>query len=436
VEPSVNDLLKTGRRHKGLGNTSFAESIHILSPLLNSPNSMLNEENWLLPEGIDEVFPEEAERLEQLRRKIIDLFASWGYRLVMPPLIEFIESLLTGLGHDVDLQTFKIIDQISGRLMGIRADMTPQVARIDARSLGSEAPTRLCYMGTVLHTQSDHLEKSRSPLQVGAELYGHAGNASDLEVIRLMLEMLAIAGIDNVHLDLGHVGIYRELARQAGLDAQLEAELFEILQRKDHPELVSLLSRLPVSDASAEMLQALIDLNGHEGVIDKAAKRLASASEPVHRALTDLDSISRSLTALFPALRINFDLAELRGYHYKTGVVFAAFVPGYGREIARGGRYDDIGRVFGRARPATGFSADLKILARLANGTDDGFGGLRIFAPAAADPDLHEEVRNLRAAGHTVIQELSGQTGEAGEMACSHYLRKQGLTWEICPVND
>jgi ATP phosphoribosyltransferase regulatory subunit len=404
--------------------------------LLSLTNSMRTEDNWLLPEGIDEVFPEEAERLEQLRRKIIDLFASWGYRLVMPPLIEFIESLLTGSGNDLDLQTFKIIDQISGRLMGIRADMTPQVARIDARNLGSEVPTRLCYLGTVLHTQSDHLEKSRSPLQVGAELYGHAGNASDLEVIRLMLEMLAVAGVESVHLDLGHVGIYRELARHAGLDATQEAELFEILQRKDYPELVTLLRALTVSDSAAEMLKALIDLNGHEGVIEEARKRLASANEPVHRALADLESISNGLSRLLPALRINFDLAELRGYHYKTGVVFAAFVPGYGREIARGGRYDEIGRIFGRARPATGFSADLKVLARLGNRADDGLAGMRIFSPAVDDPDLHEKVRHLRGAGQTVIQELSGQTGGACEMACSHYLRKHGQNWEIFPVGD
>jgi len=397
---------------------------------------MLTEDNWLLPEGIDEVFPEEAEHLEQLRRKIIDLFASWGYRLVMPPLIEFIESLLIGSGNDLDLQTFKIIDQISGRLMGIRADMTPQVARIDARNLGSDAPTRLCYMGTVLHTQSDHLEKSRSPLQVGVELYGHSGNASDLEIIRLMLEMLAIAGIENVHLDLGHVGIYRELARQAGLNAQQEAELFEILQRKDHPGLVDLLQSLTVSDSSAEMLKALVDLNGHEDVIEEARKLLASASESVHRALTDLEAISNSLRGLFPALCINFDLAELRGYHYKTGIVFAAFVPGYGREIARGGRYDEIGKNFGRARPATGFSADLKVVARLAVGEENRSTRLRIFAPAVDDPDLHEQIRNLRSTGQIVIQELSGQIGSAREMACSHYLRKQGLAWEIVPVSN
>ncbi|CAI8728113.1 ATP phosphoribosyltransferase regulatory subunit [Methylocaldum szegediense] len=397
---------------------------------------MRTEDNWLLPEGIDEVFPEEAERLEQLRRKIIDLFASWGYRLVMPPLIEFIESLLTGSGNDLDLQTFKIIDQISGRLMGIRADMTPQVARIDARNLGRDAPTRLCYIGTVLRTQSDHLEKSRSPLQVGAELYGHAGNASDLEVIRLMLEMLAIAGIQSVHLDLGHVGIYRELARQAGLDARQEAELFEILQRKDYPELAAQLRALTVSNSAAEMLKALIDLNGHEGVIEEARRRLAAANEPVHSALADLESIASGLSRLFPALRINFDLAELRGYHYKTGVVFAAFVPGYGREIARGGRYDEIGRIFGRARPATGFSADLKVLARLGSRPDDSLAGTRIFAPAVDDPDLHEKVRDLRSAGKTVIQELAGQIGGAREMACSHCLRKQGVNWEIFPVGD
>jgi ATP phosphoribosyltransferase regulatory subunit len=396
---------------------------------------MLTQDRWLLPEGIEEVFPDEAARLECLRRKVLDLFVGWGYRLVIPPLIEFLDSLLVGTGHDLELQTFKLIDQISGRLMGIRADMTPQVARIDARGAAGGLPARLCYLGTVLHSLSDHLEKSRSPMQVGAELYGHAGNASDIEIIRLMLDMLAVAGIADVHLDLGHVGIYRGLAHLAGLSPEREAELFEILQRKDRSELDSFLRDQNVEPLMSEMLVALLDLNGPYRVIDMARERLARAGEFVIQALSDLESIAGALKRLFPALPVNFDLAELRGYHYQTGVVFAAFVPGYGREIARGGRYDEIGKVFGRARPATGFSADLKVLARLSlAGSDEAAPCQSIFAPANNDPDLYEIIRNLRSEGKVVVQELPDQTGGALEMGCGFELRKRDQKWTVVKV--
>jgi ATP phosphoribosyltransferase regulatory subunit len=397
---------------------------------------MLTQARWLLPEGIEEVFPKEAERLECLRRKVLDLFASWGYQLVIPPLIEFLDSLLVGTGHDLDIQTFKLIDQISGRLMGIRADMTPQVARIDARTATAFLPTRLCYLGTVLHTQSDRLEKSRSPMQVGAELYGHAGNASDLEIIRLMLDMLAVAGIMNVHLDIGHVGIYRGLARQAELSPEREAQLFEILQRKDRSDLVTLLDSVNIDMGMADMLEALLDLNGPVQVLEKARDRLGDAGEFIFHAMSDLESVAADLMRLFPALPINFDLAELRGFHYQTGVVFAAFVPGYGREIARGGRYDDIGKVFGHARPATGFSADLKVLLRLA--TMDAKAVDRkgkIFAPAVDDPDLYETVRGLRTKGHVVIQELPGQAEGARALGCDLALRKLERQWRVVGID-
>jgi ATP phosphoribosyltransferase regulatory subunit len=393
---------------------------------------MLTQARWLLPEGIEEIFPDEAERLEGLRRKVLDLFASWGYRLVIPPLIEFLDSLLVGTGHDLDIQTFKLIDQVSGRMMGVRADMTPQVARIDARTASASRPTRLCYLGTVLHTHSDRLEKSRSPMQVGAELYGHAGCASDLEIIRLMLDMLAGAGVMDVHLDLGHVGIYRGLAKQGGLDPESEAQLFEILQRKDRSDLVAFLDSAAIGIDTAEMLKALLDLNGPAQVIGQARERLKGAGEFIFDALSALESIAGDLQRWFPTLPINFDLAELRGYHYQTGVVFAAFVPGYGREIARGGRYDDIGKVFGQARPATGFSADLKVLLRLAATgvqTTDAEGV--IFAPAIDDPDLYMTVRNLRAHGHVVIQELPGQTDGALGAGCSLELRRVGGQWQV-----
>jgi ATP phosphoribosyltransferase regulatory subunit len=398
---------------------------------------MLIQDRWLLPEGIEEALPEESAKIERLRRKVLDLFSSWGYRMVIPPLIEFLESLLVGTGHDLDLQTFKLIDQVSGRMMGIRADMTPQVARIDARTAKLGFPARLCYYGTVLHTHSDHLEKSRAPMQVGAELYGHGGTASDAEIISIMLEMLALAGVVDIHLDLGHVGIYRGLAEQARLNPDQEARLFEILQRKDRAELAEFLKGVQVETGAAERLMSLLDLNGPYHTLVAAKERLGAAGAFVGDALADLDGIATQLNRRFPALPVNFDLAELRGYHYQTGVVFAAFVPGYGREIARGGRYDAIGKVFGHARPATGFSADLKILARLAllNEFDSKEEApAAIFAPAIDDLDLYEAVRSLRGAGSVVMQALPGQVGGAREMGCGFELRKQGQEWQVAPI--
>jgi ATP phosphoribosyltransferase regulatory subunit len=397
---------------------------------------MLLEDRWLLPDGIEEVLPAEAWRLEILRRAVLDLFESWGYRQVMTPMIEYIESLLVGTGHDLDLQTFKLIDQISGRLMGVRADMTPQVARIDARNSRPEVPTRLCYLGTVLHTQADHLEKTRCPLQVGAELYGHAGWASDVEVIRLMLGMFTITGLlDNVHLDLGHVGIYRGLVRQAGLNDTQEAELFDILQRKAAPDLRDFFAANPVDAASDNMLSALIELHGDSSVIDDAYTRLAEGNGQVRQALADLTAIAQSLSACFPHLPIHFDLAELRGYHYHRGVVFAALLQGYGRELARGGRYDGIGKPFGQDRPATGFSADLKVLARLAGGGSSAASAERlVFAPCVDDEGLCAKVAALRTEGWRVVFELAGQTADAGDMGCQFKLIKRTDGWELVPV--
>ncbi len=399
---------------------------------------MLKEDHWLLPEGIEEILPDDAARLERLRRDVLDLFGAWGYRLVVTPLIEFIESLLTGTGHELELQTFKLIDQISGRLLGVRADMTPQVARIDARYSKTGIPTRLCYLGTVLHTLNDRLETSRTPMQVGAELYGHSGTASDLEIIRLALEMLALAGIQGVHLDLGHVGIYRALAEDAGLDRQAERELFEILQCKAKPEWSELLRTMEIERAAADRLAALMDLNGGLDILTEGRRQLRGARPAVAEALAELEAVAAALLEKFPNLPIHFDLAELRGYHYQTGIVFAAFVPGYGREIARGGRYDEIGRVFGRARPATGFSADLRVLLRLSSLeyeelAQDG----PIFAPVDGDDDerLNEMIRDLRAAGRVVIQQLAGQTAGAAEMGCPQQLERVEGAWRVTTVS-
>ena len=384
---------------------------------------MQQNDAWLLPDGIDEMLPDEARRLEILRAKLLQTFELWGYQLVVPPFIDFLDSLLTGSGHELDLQTFKLTDQISGKMLGVRADMTPQVARIDAHNLKHEHPTRLCYVGTILHTRGDALEKSRSPMQIGAELYGHAGKESDLEVIRLMLEMLAMSGVLNVHLDLGHVGIYRALAEEAALTHTQESELFDVLQRKARPELKELLESYNLADDLKTALLKLPELNGDKTVLAKARDLFKSAK--AQKALDDLDAISIALARYFPSLSISFDLAELRGYHYHTGVVFAAFVPSIGKEIARGGRYDNIGAIFGRERPATGFSADLKVLTALnkQNGIEQPEREL-IFAPYIEDVALCETIRDLRAQNRAVVQQLPNQIGGVTALNCTAVLVK------------
>jgi len=395
---------------------------------------MQQKDSWLLPDGIEEILPEEAKHLENLRSKLLDLFACWGYDLVIPPFIDFLDSLLTGSGHDLDLQTFKLTDQISGEMLGVRADMTPQVARMDAHNLKHEWPTRLCYAGTILHTRGDPLEKTRSPMQIGAELFGHAGKESDVEVIRLMLEMLAITGLQNVHLDLGHVGIYRALSRQAGLSEQQESELFDVLQRKARPELAELMDNYPIDHDLKGMFLKLPELNGGKDTITKAQAVFLKANDEVKNALADLAAIAEQLAARFPSLPISFDLAELRGYHYHTGMVFAAFVPSVGREIARGGRYDNIGAVFGRARPATGFSADLKLLSALSKQSYQIAQRELIFAPYSDDAALNEKIRDLRAQQQAVVQQLPGQTGSAKELACTSILEHDNQNWVVRPL--
>jgi ATP phosphoribosyltransferase, regulatory subunit len=395
---------------------------------------MSEEERWLLPEGIDEVLPPQAERLEQLRRKLLDLYRSWGYELVIPPFIEYLESLLTGTGNDLDLQTFKLIDQLTGRLMGVRADMTPQAARIDAHKLKRDVPVRLCYIGTVLRTRPDDFGGSRSPLQVGVELYGHSGTESDVEVLCLMLTTLEVLGIDNVYLDVGHVGIFRGLARQAGLSPDREAALFDALQRKAIPEIDELLMRQPLAEGVRHMLHELAQLNGGEEVIAKARGVLKGTAPPVLEGLDNLECVAAMVKHRVPSVPVHFDLAELRGYRYHAGVVFAAFVPGHGQEIARGGRYDQIGRYYGRARPATGFSADLKTLVALGEGAAHAVALGGIFAPYAEDPQLLATVRELRVQGERVIFALPGQQGGARDMGCDRELVCNSGHWHVVSV--
>jgi len=394
---------------------------------------MTTKQHWILPEGIEEVLPEQAARFESMRRMLLDMYTSWGYELVMPPTIDFIESLLSGTGHDLDLQTFKLVDQMSGRTLGLRADMTPQVARMDAHQLQREVPTRLCYIGTVLHTRPENLGDSRSPLQVGAELYGHAGVESEVEIIGLMLQTFAIMEIDNIYLDLGNVDIYRCLAKQAGLSEEIESQLFEMLQRKAVTEITELLTGLDIDDSMKQMLAGLPSLNGDKSVIATARQVLAKADRSVHDAIDYLEKTAELMWQQYGDIKVHFDFSELHGYHYKTGVVFAAFVEQLGQAIARGGRYDDIGEIFGRSRPATGFSTDLKILNQL---SDKQFPVRdKIFAPVAADSKSAEALKamvaQLRQSSEIVIEQLPNQSADAEAMGCNKTLCLLDGKWQL-----
>ncbi len=383
---------------------------------------------WLLPEGIHNTLPAQAQTLETLRRQLLDLYRSWGYELVMPPFIEYLDALLIGTGADLELDTFKLIDQLSGRMMGIRADMTPQVARMEAHQLQRAVPTRLCYIGTVLRTQPQGLSRSRSPLQVGAELYGHAGVASDIEILRLLLATLATVHLTDLHIDVGHVAIYRSLLAQAQLNAEQSEILFDIVQRKAQPELQQCLAEWSIAENLRTPLAHLLELNGNVTVLSQARAVLQTAPPAVHQALDELEQV-----AVATADNIQFDLAELRGYGYHTGLVFNVYVDGYGDAIAQGGRYDDIGKTFGRARPAVGFSTDLKILAavgQLSTPSQEA----KIYAPANDDAKLQQKINQLRQQGRCVIQALSGQNESAQQMGCQQHLSQRQGQWRVMDI--
>ena len=385
-------------------------------------------DRWLLPDGVEEILPHQAWRIESLRRQLLDLYRSWGYELVMPPLIEFAEALLIGLGSDMDLATFKLTDQITGRTLALRADITPQTARIDAHSLRRDGITRLCYVGNVVHTRPQSLLASRTPFVAGAELYGAAGIDADAEVIALMLQALQLAGLTSVHLDLGHVGIYRALVKAAALDADAERLLFDALQRKATAEVGALVDQHVSDRQLAAQLKQLVHLHGDRGVLAQARHVFAGAPGEVMAALTALEQVADRVGTRLPQVTLYFDLAELRGYHYHTGLVFAAFVPGYGQAVANGGRYDDIGAVFGRARPATGFSCDLKALIGLSAQADDA--PAAIAAPASGDAALWRAIEALRGAGEQVLVTLDA--GQASDR-CDRELVLRDGRWQVMP---
>ena len=388
---------------------------------------MTRVDHWQLPDGMEEVLPGQAEAVETIRRALLDVYRSWGYRLVIPPLMEFTESLLVGLGEDLDLLTFKLTDQFSGRTLGIRADITTQVARIDAHSLAEDGVTRLCYAGSTLHTRPKSLMASRSPIQLGAELYGDDSLGADVEIVRLMLATLETAGLFGITLDLGHVGIYEAVLATAGLSPEQETTVFDALQRKSVPDLN--LALVGIEPDIAALIIALVDLHGDETVLEAARSLFA---ETVPGALTGIDALEEvayHLRRQSPELDIYFDLSELRGYHYHTGLVFAAYVSGCGQALANGGRYNDVGAVFGRARPATGFATDLKslmaMLPTIATKQQ------AISMPNADDPALNLRVRELRAEGEVVIDCLSGSP----DPQCDRHLVEHDGHWQVKPLS-
>ena len=382
---------------------------------------MSKVDSWLLPDGIDEVLPEQARLIEGSRRELLDLYNGWGYDLVIPPMVEFTESLLSGFGSDLDLMTFRLTDQLSGRMMGIRADITPQAARIDAHSLNRQGPNRLCYAGTVLQTKPRGPLESRTPISVGVELFGEAGVSADIEVIELFLKTLDVAGVDAVHLDLGHVDILRGLLVGSNLSTDQEAELFELLQRKASTELEAWINSNIGDSKLANWLKSLPTLAGGTEVLAEAQQSLAGAPKQVIDALGQLEQIVDALTVQNnQQLSIYLDLGDIPGFGYHTGVVFAAYKQGYGKALGNGGRYDNIGEAFGRARTATGFAFDLKSL--VANGQFNQQAQAGIFVPQSADNECREKIASLRQQGERVVQGFAGQVVDFQEINCDRQL--------------
>jgi len=387
-------------------------------------------ERWLLPDGVKEILPPKARQVEVLRRRLLDLYDNWGYEQVIPPLVEHLESLLTGVGKDLDINTYKLVDQKSGQTLGLRADITPQVARIDAHRMTVQGANRLCYCGSVVHTLAENMLASRNPLQLGAEIYGHAGIESDVEVISLMLETLFACGLkDELSLDLGHVDVYRAVVEQAGLSVDQSKQYHELVQRKALADLSEFVGSLDLGQQISAMLLALPRLNGGIEVLDNATNQLSGATNDVKAALAYLVKLAGIINQRYPEVDLYFDLAELRGANYHTGVVFSALSPIFAQAVAKGGRYDGIGKDFGRTRPATGFSADLATLCDISEDIQAKYG---VLAPAGEDASLLQEIAKLRAQGVRVMQQLPGDDHE-GELLCDRKLEKQADSWVIIP---
>ncbi len=376
---------------------------------------------WVLPDHIADVLPSEARHIEELRRELLDTARGYGYELVMPPLLEHLESLLSGTGEALDLQTFKLVDQLSGRMMGLRADTTPQVARIDAHLLNRAGVTRLCYCGPVLHTRPGRPHATREPLQFGAEIYGHAGLEADLEALTLALDCLRATQVGELTVDMADARLVRALLAGLPVDGAVLAQVHAALAAKDASALASLTRDFPA--ASRDGLAALVTLYGDASVLDEAERRLP-ATPLVREALANL----RWLAGHLEGARVSFDLADLRGYAYYTGARFAIYAPGGSDALVRGGRYDEVGAVFGRNRPAVGFSLDLRELVAVAARRP-----LRaaIRAPWGEEPALRAAIASLRAQGETVVCVLPGHESEVDEFHCDRELTRQGAVWTV-----
>ncbi len=396
---------------------------------------------WLLPDGVDEILPPRANQLETLRREILDLYNTWGYDLIKTPLIEFLDSLLVVPSHELQLSTFNIVDQLSGKSMGVRADISTQAARIDAHVLQQPGPTRLCYADSVLITRPKGQLGSRSPQLIGAELYGHSGTESDVEVISLLLNTLSVVGIKDPLLAMGHNRICRTLLKAANLTEDLEEKFFSALQNKATADISKLLEISNIAAPLRNCLALLSTLHGDVSILDQAQVIFAEMNSHLpaqtqiilQDALKQLRTIAECIQSRFPSQQLYFDLCELHGYDYHTGITFSAYVAGHGEAIAKGGRYDDIGAVFGRARAATGFDADLKTLLSLSK--RDFPASTKIFAPAVSDPALQQAISKLREQGHRVVQAFSSQTEMAAAMGCTQQLVQEGDAWKVYGVH-
>ena len=390
---------------------------------------MTYADRWLLPDGIEEILPLEAKAIDSLRRQLMDLYSTWGYEMVIPPLLEYTDSLLVGSGRDVDLLTIKVTDQLSGRTLGLRADITPQTARMDAHSMARQGANRLCYTGHVIHARPKNPLATRSPIQAGVEFFGEESLAADIEVVSLLIESLKATGLQYLHLDLGHVGIYRALAAQVGLTSAQEDELFELLQRKATAEIRAWVAANGFDAVNAQYLLILADLAGGRDVLARAREEFG-ALPLVVEAIAQLETLSDVIEARYPKAELYFDLGELRGYHYLTGIVFAAFAPGFGNPIASGGRYNHIGEVFGRARPATGFAVDVTALSKL---------GVLKEIPLASIAVVENQTREqwaaisaLRAQGERVVSLT--QAGLLAELGCDRQLILIDGQYQVVPL--
>jgi len=381
---------------------------------------------WLLPENIADILPSEARKIEDLRRILLDRFQAYGYELVMPPMLEYLDSLLTGSGQDLNLKTFKLVDQISGRTLGLRADMTPQVARIDAHLLNRQGVTRLCYAGSILHTRAAAGSSSREQLQLGAEIYGHAGWEADLEIQALLNDVLNMSQVGEITLDMSHAGLLTAIL--GGFEPKSESldALYSALQTKDLPGLNQVLSDWPTEVKSAVL--ALASLSGSPEKILAQARQNLPKTAAVKAALDELERLCAAVADLPNSPQLNLDLSDLKGYQYHSGVMFAAYVEGLPVAIARGGRYDMVGKAFGRSRPATGFSLDIMTLARISKKDSR---KTAILAPWSNDQTLSQEIAQLRSQGQVVIQLLPGHEQDVDEFHCDRELVSQKGAWVV-----